>query len=176
MHFLRNAMHDCHLEVEFLLEANKRDHDFRLHLDASSSATVAAASKMARACISVISGISDAETAAAMTEHRVELMQRFDACMNLLDASCRSSARGRSSGVFDAAGTHAAADQAERMVAGKPFNDFEDAGEVFALVRQQLGKRGLAVASRLSARIISRMASMRSPSKNMCSVRVRPMP
>ena len=27
-----------------------------------------------------------------------------------------------------------------------------------------------------SARIISRMASMRSPSKNMCSVRVRPMP
>ena len=31
-------------------------------------------------------------------------------------------------------------------------------------------------ASTLSARIISRIASMRSPSKNMCSVRVRPMP
>ncbi len=31
-------------------------------------------------------------------------------------------------------------------------------------------------ASRLSARIISRTLMMRSPSKNMCSVRQRPMP
>ena len=31
-------------------------------------------------------------------------------------------------------------------------------------------------ASSFSARIISRMAAMRSPSKNMCSVRHRPMP
>jgi hypothetical protein len=30
--------------------------------------------------------------------------------------------------------------------------------------------------STVSARIISRIASMRSPSKNMCSVRVRPIP
>jgi hypothetical protein len=51
----------------------------------------------------------------------------------------------------------------------------EDAGEVLALVGQQLGQRLLAVLD-VVARIISRMASMRSPSKNMCSVRVRPMP
>jgi hypothetical protein len=57
----------------------------------------------------------------------------------------------------------------------KTFEGLEDAGEVFALIRQQLGERFFAVGD-VVARIISRTASMRSPSKNMCSVRVRPMP
>ena len=47
----------------------------------------------------------------------------------------------------------------------------EDADEVFALVRQQLGERLLARLRRRVARIISRMSWMRSGSKNMCSVR-----
>jgi hypothetical protein len=52
----------------------------------------------------------------------------------------------------------------------------EDAEEVVALVGQELRERRLDGRRACPARIISRMASMRSPSKNMCSVRVRPMP
>ena len=62
------------------------------------------------------------------------------------------------------------------MVAGIALERLEDAGEIFALIGQELRERGFPVRRSLSARIISRMASMRSPSKNMCSVRVRPMP
>jgi hypothetical protein len=60
-------------------------------------------------------------------------------------------------------------------VAGKALQRFEDAEEVGALIGEELGEGGLAGVE-VSARIISRIASMRSPSKNMCSVRVRPMP
>jgi hypothetical protein len=55
------------------------------------------------------------------------------------------------------------------------LHDLEQRGEVLALHRQQLGQRR-APARSSSARIISRTATMRSPSKNMCSVRQRPMP
>ena len=55
------------------------------------------------------------------------------------------------------------------------FEGLENAGEVVALLRQQFRQRFFAVGD-VSTRIISRMASMRLPSKNMCSVRVRPMP
>jgi len=44
----------------------------------------------------------------------------------------------------------------------------EDAGEVVALVGEDLGEGGLAGLDGLGE-IISRMASIRSPSKNMCS-------
>ena len=47
--------------------------------------------------------------------------------------------------------------------------------EVALLIGQDLGQSLLAVLDVL-ATIISRMALMRSPSKNMCSVRHRPMP
>jgi hypothetical protein len=59
---------------------------------------------------------------------------------------------------------------------GQAVEGLEDAGEVLALVGQELGEGLLRGPRALSARIISRTASMRSPSKNMCSVRVRPMP
>jgi hypothetical protein len=55
-------------------------------------------------------------------------------------------------------------------------HDLEQFDEVGALHRQQLGERRAAAGFSSSARIISRMATMRSPSKNMCSVRQRPMP
>ncbi len=58
----------------------------------------------------------------------------------------------------------------------KTFQRLEDAEEVLALIRQQLRQRVFAGMASVSARIISRIASMRLPSKNMCSVRVRPMP
>jgi hypothetical protein len=59
---------------------------------------------------------------------------------------------------------------------GQPVHRPEDADEVVTLVGQELGEGLLARLDGVSARIISRMALMRSPSKNMCSVRVRPMP
>ena len=48
--------------------------------------------------------------------------------------------------------------------------------EVRLLIRQQLGQSLLRRCSSVSATIISRMAAMRVASKNMCSVRHRPMP
>ena len=48
--------------------------------------TSAAASKTARACISVISGIDNAEPAAAMAEHRVEFVQFVHALRDLVRA------------------------------------------------------------------------------------------
>ena len=51
----RAAVHDLDLEIELLLEPDERDHDLGLDLDAS-FCTSAAASKIARACIAVISG------------------------------------------------------------------------------------------------------------------------
>ena len=57
----------------------------------------------------------------------------------------------------------------------QPGHDLEQLGEILALHGQQLGERR-APSRFVSARIISRTATMRSPSKNMCSVRQRPMP
>ena len=73
-----------------------------------------------------------------------------------------------------AAGTRAAADRAGGSCRAA-VQRAEDAFEIVALMRQQLGER-LCGRRAFSARIICRMAMMRSPSKNMCSVRHRPMP
>ena len=58
----------------------------------------------------------------------------------------------------------------------QPVHRAEDPDEVAALHRQELRERALARPPASPARIISRTARMRSGSKNMCSVRQRPMP
>ncbi len=63
-----------------------------------------------------------------------------------------------------------------RMVTGRPSIARKIPLEVVALHGEQLGLGDGAAAWRSPARIISRTASMRSPSKNMCSVRHRPIP
>ena len=56
------------------------------------------------------------------------------------------------------------------------LHDLEQLDEVAALHRQELVERPRAAAFSSSARIISRTARIRASSKNMCSVRQRPMP
>jgi hypothetical protein len=100
--------------------------------------------------------------------------------------SCSSAARRFSfSGVPCLAATSAiSAPVGQELVQGRieqadrdrqPLMMREQLDEVVALHGQELGERGAPPASS-SARIISRTATMRSPSKNMCSVRHRPMP
>jgi len=66
------------LVLKFLDAADQRDHDLGNHLHALLG-TCTTASKTARACISVDLGIGDAETAAAVAQHGVELVQFLDA-------------------------------------------------------------------------------------------------
>ena len=137
--------------------------------------TSAAASKTARACISEISGNDNPRRQPRMTEHRVELVQFVDALRDLVRAH---------------------ADLLRQIVLGcvivrqefvqrrieetnrrrKAFQFFEDADEIAPSDTAAISPALFSGRRRLRARIISRMASMRSPSKNMCSVRHRPMP
>ena len=77
-HFLGDAMDDLGLEIEFLLEADERDHDFRLHLDLLLRDIGRGFEDGARLHLGDFR-IGDAETAAAMAEHRVEFVQLRDA-------------------------------------------------------------------------------------------------
>ena len=56
-----------------------------MDLDSIGLCTSAAASKIARACISEISGKRDPEPAAAMAEHWIELVQLMNAMGNLVN-------------------------------------------------------------------------------------------
>ena len=121
-------------------------------------------------------GVRDREAAAAVAEHRVELVQ-------VLRRACSSLS----------AGTPIAFDRllelllvgrqelVQRRVEqadghGQAAHLAEDADEVLALERAGASRARAARCSSSSARIISRIAAMRSSSKNMCSVRHRPMP
>ena len=64
----------------------------------------------------------------------------------------------------------------KRMVTGRPSRASYMRLEVALLHGLELGQSGLSRCSTVSEQIISRMAAMRSASKNMCSVRHRPMP
>ena len=63
---------------QFLLEADERDHDFRLHLDAGFLDFGGGLENGARLHLGDFR-IDDAQPAAAETEHRVELVQFLDA-------------------------------------------------------------------------------------------------
>ena len=84
--------------------------------------TSAAASKTARACISVISGIGDAEAAAAEAEHRVELVQLLDALLDLLDGHAQLLRRGPVCAPSSCGRNSCSGGSRKRMVAGKPFS------------------------------------------------------
>ena len=85
MHFLGDAMNDLGLEIEFLLEADERNHDFGLHLDLLLRDIGRGFEDGAGLHLGDLR-IGDAETAAAVAEHRVELVQ-------LVHALLRSSRR-----------------------------------------------------------------------------------
>ena len=74
------------LAAQLLDVADERDHDLRLDGDRPSRATCTAASKIARACISRDLRVGDAEPAAAVAEHGVELVQLLHRPQHLREA------------------------------------------------------------------------------------------
>ena len=80
MHFLGDAVDDLGLEIELLLEADERDHDFGLHLDLLLRDVGGGFEDGARLHLGDLR-IGDAEAAAAVAEHRVELVQLRDALL-----------------------------------------------------------------------------------------------
>ena len=74
--------HDLLLVLQFLHAADQRNHDFGNHLDALLGHLHGGFEDGARLHLGDL-GIGDAETAAAMAEHRVELVQLFDALQQL---------------------------------------------------------------------------------------------
>ena len=135
-----------------------------------------AASKIARPCMSVISGIGDAEAAPAMPEHGVRLAQRIDdvrfsSSRGIPSVRARQlrSPRRRAGETRATAGRAAGSSPAARSSPRRcPRSPTRCIGSSLASARRR------PASSR--ATIISRIAPMRSPSKNMCSVRQRPMP
>ena len=103
--------------------------------------TSQAASKMARACISVISGIGDAETAAAVAEHGVCLVQARDLGLELLVRRCPSCRPVRAISF-----SRVRQELVERRVEGpdghgQPVHHLEEAREVALLHGQELCQR-----------------------------------
>ena len=136
--------------------------------------TLQAASKIARACIARDLGIDDAQPAAAVAEHRVELVQFLRRARAIVSARHADllGQLGLRRGVVRQELVQRRIEQADRHRLA--VHRAEQAVEVVALERQQLGQRLLAVRRASRARIISRNSSMWS--KNMCSVRHRPIP
>ena len=121
-------------------------------------------------------GIDDAQPAAAVAEHRVELVQLLDAPRDRLGrhaellgqlsarSGCSCSGVGRNS---------CSGGSSRRIVTGRPFIARNRPSKSSRWKGSSLAS-AFSRSSRVSARIISRISSMWS--KNMCSVRHRPMP
>ena len=77
-HFFRNAVHDLGLVRHLFERGGQRDHDFREHLDALFRHDDSRFENGARLHLGNLR-IGDAETAAAVSEHGVELVQLLDA-------------------------------------------------------------------------------------------------
>ena len=76
---------------------------------------------------------------------------------------------------FSSCGTNSCSGGSKRrMVTGRPFMALKMPSKSLRWYGRSF-LRAFSRPARSSARIISRMASMRSPSKNICSVRVRPI-
>ena len=101
---------------------------------------VAAASKMARACISVISGIDDAQAAAAEAEHRVEFVQFMHAAGDLVGARCPACSASAFCWPCSCGRNSCSGGSSRRMRGRQALERPEHAFEILALVRQQLGQ------------------------------------
>ena len=82
-HFLGNPNHDLLLVLEFLDAADQRNHDLGNHLDALLRHQHHGFEDGARLHLGDL-GIGDAEAAAAVAEHRVELVQILHALGDLV--------------------------------------------------------------------------------------------
>ena len=142
-----DAVDDLDLQIELLLEADQRNHDFGLDLDAFLLHDRRRFEDGAGLHLGDL-GIDDAQAAAAEAEHRVELVQLLDALVDRLGRRRRASSPSSAccSGVVRQELVQRRIEEADRrrVALQRP----EDAGEVVALVRQQLGERLLPVVER----------------------------
>ena len=129
------------------MNADERNHDLRLDLDAFLLDDGRRLEHRARLHLRDLR-VADAEPAAAEAEHRVELVQLFDARLNRLDRDAQLLRqillllrRVRQELV------QRRIEEADRRRIA--LERAEDAGEVLALVRQQLGQRRLPRLERL---------------------------
>jgi hypothetical protein len=119
-------------------------------------------------------GVADGDAHAAMAEHRVDFLELGDAVGELFGID--ADGLGHFPDLVGRTGEELVQRRVEQPDGDRQTgHDLEQRGEVLALHGQELVERG-AAAFRVSARIISRTAAMRSASKNMCSVRHSPMP
>ena len=142
-HFFCNLMHDFDLKVEFFLEADERNHDLGLHLDLQFR-NIGRSFKNRTGLHFGDLRIRDAETAAAMSEHRIELMECLNTRRDFLNGDAHLlrelSLRLRLMRHEFVERRIEETDRCRQTVEG-----LEDAGEVFALIRQQLGECGFPV-------------------------------
>ena len=140
-HFLRDAMDDLGLEIEFLLEPDERDHDFRLHLDLLLRDFGRGFEDGAGLHLGDLR-IGDAEAAAAMAEHRIELVQLRDALLRSSPTLMPSLlARDPAAAPWSCGRNSCSGGSRKRIVAGIAFERLEDADEILALIGQQLRER-----------------------------------
>ena len=77
-HLFRDATHDLDLKLELARKANQRNHDFRTHLDSFLLHLRGGLENSARLHRGNLRE-GDAETATAMSKHRIELVQFMNA-------------------------------------------------------------------------------------------------
>ena len=137
-HFLGDAMDDFRLEIEFLLEADERDHHLGFHRDLFLRDIGGGFED--GACLHLGDfRIGDAEAAAAVAEHRVELVEFGDALDDLLDADADFLREVEL--LLLGVGQELVKRRIEEADGGREaLEGLEDAGEVLTLIRQELGE------------------------------------
>ena len=111
-----------------------------------------------------------------MAEHRVGLVQLVGARSQLARRRRRVAWPSSSMSASSCGRNSCSGGSSRRMVTGRPAMISEDARRSPRAASAGAWRARLRAAFASSARIISRTATMRSASKNMCSVRQRPMP
>ena len=170
----RDADGDGFLILELVDVADERDHDFRNDFDLFLGQFAGRADDRLHLHLGDFR-IGDAQAAAAVAEHRIELMELFGGLHDLVGRD--ADFFGQHFGVFARLRQELVQrriDRPDRHAVA--FHLAEEAFEVLFLERQEFGQ-GRSCGLRTSwATIICCMNGRRSSAKNMCSVRQRPMP
>ena len=139
-HFARDAMNDLGLEIEFFLEADQRNHDFRLHLDLLLCDLGGGFENRSRLHFGDLR-VSNSESAPAMSQHRVKLVQLRDTVRDFFrtDSNLLPEIGLR----FQFVGKKFVQRWIKEPDGCRvPLERLEDSDEIFALVGQQFCQRG----------------------------------
>ena len=145
---LGRLVDDLGLGLQFGQEADQRDHDLRLDLDAFLLHVAGGLEDGPGLHLGDL-GIDDAQPAAAEAEHRVELVQRLDALGDDLSLETPSSLATSAWPLSSCGRNSCSGGSSVRIVTGRPFMARNMPSKSLPLERQQLGQRLLAVLRRL---------------------------